>query len=172
MSTKRLALTAMLTAVALVIFVIEAQIPPVAPIPGIKLGLANAVTLFTMLTLGKREALFVTTLRIVLGSVFTGSMMSLTYSAAGGAVCFILMAVVSPFFRENSIWIISMIGAMGHNIGQIAAAVIITGTKQIIWYLPILMISAVITGIFTGLAVQYLFKRGKSVIKKLTDEVK
>lgn len=171
MSTKRLALTAMLTAAALVIFVIEAQIPPIVPIPGIKLGLANAVTLFTILTLGKKEAFFVTTLRIVLGSIFTGSMMSLAYSAAGGAVCFVLMVAVSSFFKENTIWIISVIGAAGHNVGQIAAAVIFTGTKQIMWYLPMLMISAAVTGLFTGLIVQYLIKRGKDIIKQLTNEI-
>lgn len=162
----------MLTAAALVIFVIEAQIPPVAPIPGIKLGLANVVTLFTIIVLGRREAFAVTALRIILGSVFTGSMMSFVYSAAGGALCFAAMAVLTLFMKENMTWLVSVIGAICHNIGQLAAAVIVTGTVQILWYLPVLTISAVITGVFTGIAAQYLLKRGGGIIKKLISETK
>ena len=162
----------MLTAIALVIFVIEAQIPPLAPIPGIKLGLANIVTLFTILTLGRREAFIVMTLRIILGSVFTGSMMSVVYSAAGGALCFAAMSLLTLFMKESMTWFVSVIGAICHNIGQLAAAVTVTGTMQILWYMPLLTISAIVTGLFTGIAAQYLLKRGGGAIKKLMTDAK
>ncbi len=167
MSVKRLTVTAMLAAAALIIFIIEAQLPPLAPIPGIKLGLANVVTLYTMAALGRREALMVTILRIILGSVFAGGMMSLAYSAAGGALCYIVMAISLKFLKERMLWCVSVIGAIGHNIGQLAAAVLITGTVQILWYAPILIISAIITGIFTGAAAQQVLKRTKNVIGRL-----
>lgn len=162
----------MLAAAALVIYVIEAQIPPIVPIPGIKLGLANIVTLFTMLTLGRGEAFAVTALRIILGSIFTGGMMSLAYSAAGGALCFILMSVLTLFTKESMTWLVSVIGAIGHNIGQLAAAVILTGTIQILWYLPALILSAIVTGLFTGIAAQYVLKHGKNALKTLINDNK
>ena len=83
--TKKLALLAALTAVALTIFVAEAQIPPVVPVPGVKLGLANIVTLVTMALLGRREAGAVLVVRLILGSAFAGGFSGLMFSAAGGA---------------------------------------------------------------------------------------
>ena len=172
MSAKRITVIAVLTAVALTIFIIEAQIPPLAPIPGIKLGLANVVTLFALFTLGKRDAFFILILRVILGSIFAGSVVSCMYSLAGGIVCFILMSVFSLFLKDNMIWCVSIIGAIGHNIGQILAAVIITRTIQVVWYLPILLISATVTGAFTGLMTQQILKYGNGKIKKMLGAIK
>ena len=89
--TGKLALMALLTAIALTIFMIESQLPPPAPIPGVKLGLANIITLVTMLLLGRREAGAVLAVRVIMGAMFSGSMASLLYSAAGGALAYIVM---------------------------------------------------------------------------------
>ena len=167
MSAKRITVTAVLTAVALTIFIIEAQIPPLVPVPGIKLGLANVITLFAIFTLGKRDAFIILILRIILGSVFAGSVVSCIYSLAGGMMCFALMSVCSLFLKDNMIWCVSVIGAIGHNIGQILVAVIITQTIQVMWYLPALMISAVVTGVFTGLVTQQILKHGNGKIKSM-----
>ena len=70
MKTKKLTALAMLTALSLIIFIIEAQLPPLAPIPGIKLGLANIVTLITICMYGRKEAFCVLAMRIGLGTVF------------------------------------------------------------------------------------------------------
>lgn len=169
MRTRKIALIASLTAVALTIFVIEAQIPPVVPIPGIKMGLANVITLFAVMTLGRKDAFVILLLRILLGSIFAGSVMSLMYSLAGGVICFLLMSAAVCIMNENMTWCISVIGAIGHNIGQIAVAVFVTHTVQIAWYLPVLMISAVITGLFTGLLTQMLLKHGNGIIRKILD---
>ena len=83
-SSRRIALIAALAAVALTIFVAESQIPPVLPIPGIKLGLANIVTLVAMVILGRRDAFAVLVVRLVLGSMFTGGFSAFLFSAAGG----------------------------------------------------------------------------------------
>lgn len=172
MKTKKLALLAILTAIALTIFIIEAQIPPLVPIAGVKLGLANVVTLFTLVTLGRKEAFTVMALRVLLGSIFAGSVTSFMYSAAGALVCFAFMAIAAYVLKDGMLWFISVIGAVGHNIGQIAMAVILTKTIQVAWYLPILMISAVITGAFTGLVTQQLLKHGNGIIKKMIGKFK
>lgn len=151
MQTKRITTIAMLAAVALIIFIVESQLPPLAPIPGIKIGLANVITLVTLVWFGEKDAFTVLILRIVLGSVFAGQMMSFMYSMAGGFLCFAVMALSIKVFKVRGIWIVSVLGAISHNAGQIAVALIVTRTWQIIGYFPILIISAVITGVFIGI---------------------
>ncbi len=159
MNVKKLTLTAMLLTAALVIFIIEAQLPPIAPVPGIKLGLANTVTLMTLYLLGRGEAFIVLILRIILSSVFAGNFAGFMYSMAGGLLAFAFMSAAAVFLKENRMWAVSVVGAIGHNIGQIIAAVFILKTPQVLRYLPVLIISAVITGIFTGAAAQTSVKQ-------------
>lgn len=160
MKTRNLTQIALLTAMALVIFVVEAQIPLPVPVPGIKLGLSNVITLFALWTLGRREAGLVLLARIILGSVVTGRLMAMAYSISGGVLCFLLMALMMPLFSQRQIWILSIFGAMAHNVGQLAMAVIITGTPSIILPLgPILLLSGIITGLFTGLCAQAVILR-------------
>lgn len=158
MRTKKLTTLSMLTAISLIIFIVEAQLPPLAPIPGIKMGLANIITLVTLVWYGRREAFIVLMLRIVLGSIFAGQMMSFMYSMAGGVLCFIIMALAVKIFKGNQLWIISIFGALAHNAGQIIIAVLVTSAWQIVGYFPLLAVSAVITGAFTGLAAGYIVK--------------
>ena len=150
MKTKKLTALAMLTALSLIIFIIEAQLPPLAPIPGIKLGLANIVTLITIYMYGRKEAFCVLALRIGLGAVFAGHMLSLIYSISGGLLSYIVMALLYKLFDTKKVWVISVLCAVAHNVGQIIAAVAITHVPEIIWYLPALIISAIITGALTG----------------------
>lgn len=164
MNTKKLTTISMLTALSLIIFIVEAQIPPLAPIPGIKLGLANVITLITFAWFGRKDAFTVLMVRIVLSSVFIGSVMSFVYSLSGGILCFIVMSLTLKFFRNNTFWVISVLGAISHNVGQIIAAIFFTSTWQIATYFPVLVISAVITGMFTGLAAQVIIKRKELVV--------
>ncbi len=159
MNTKKLTTLSMLTALSLIMFIVEAQIPPIVPIPGIKLGLANIITLITLAWFGRKDAFIVLMLKIVLSSVFAGTLMSFIYSFSGGILCFIIMALTINIFKNNTFWVMSVLGAISHNIGQITAAVFVTSTWQIITYLPVLLVSAIITGIFTGLTAQVIIKR-------------
>ena len=163
MGTRKITRIAMLTAVALVIFVVENQIPVPIPVPGVKLGLANAVTLFTMWTLGRKEAGLVLFLRIILGSLVCGTVSAMLYSISGAVLCYLAMCFVMRFLPQNQMWIMSIIGAIFHNIGQIIAAVAITSTPALVAYLPVLMVSAVITGLFTGFAAQYAVGHYKKI---------
>ncbi len=154
--TRKLALMALFVAIALTIFMIESQLPPIAPIPGVKLGLANVVTLTAMLHLGRNEAGDILVVRILMGAVFAGSPASLLYSAAGGFLAYLVMCVTVKRFAENQLWIVSALAGMAHNAGQLLACVLIVQTPGVFAYAPILAASGVITGCFTGFAAMYL----------------
>ena len=156
--TKKLVFMALLTAIALTIFVLEAQIPPLTPIPGIKLGLANIVTIYAVFTLGPSPAAMILLSRIILGSLFSGGM-TIFYSIAGGLCCYLVMLVMRKLVTEKQIWVCSVLGAAAHNLGQITVAVFITQTPSVVAYLPILLVSGILTGLFTGLCAQFLLQR-------------
>lgn len=159
--TKKLALMAALTAIALTIFIAEAQIPPLLPIPGAKLGLANIITLAAVVLLGRREAGEILLVRIILGSMFTGSMSALLFSIAGGVLAWAVMCLTVRFFGEKQIWIVSVLAALGHNAGQLAVAVWVTGTVSILAYAPVLIAAGIVTGVFTGFAALYLVRAAR-----------
>ncbi len=143
---------ALLTAISLVIWVIEAQIPAPVPVPGVKLGLASVVTLTAMALLGRREALAILLMRVFLASVFAGSFSAILFSLAGGALSWAVMAAVLGLFDEKQIWVVSVLGAVAHNAGQLLAAMAVTKTAALIAYAPALLCAAIITGAFTGAA--------------------
>ena len=178
MTLKKLTLMAILTAIALIIFIIEAQIPLPIPVPGVKLGLANAVTLFALFYRDKTSrgdgspgfkrgqenrppgsAFAILLCRIVLGAIFVGRPVALVYSLAGGGLAFAAQVVMRRFVSDRQIWVCGAVGAVFHNVGQMAAAVIITGTPAIAAYLPILIIAGVFTGVLTGFIAQFTIKR-------------
>lgn len=161
MKTKKLVQLSLLTAIALSIFIVELQIPNPFPFPGIKLGLANIVTLYVIYRYRAKEALLVLMARIILGSLFSGN-----YSLAGGICCFVVMSVLHDKIEEKYIFIVSILGACAHNIGQIIIAIFITKTLAIMMYLPWLLLSAMITGLFIGLCTQYLLKSKAILMQK------
>ena len=158
MSAKHLARLALLTAVALILFTVEAQLPPLVPIPGVKLGLANIVTVYVVFRYGPRDALMVLLVRVFLGSVFAGNMMALLFSLCGGLLCWLVMIPLRRILTERQIWVCGVIGAVVHNIGQMAACLAVYQTASVLVYLPVLMLSGIVTGLFTGFAAQFLLK--------------
>ena len=161
--TRKLTLMALLTAIALTVFVIENQIPAPVPIPGVKLGLANIVTLITMKLLGKKEAGAVLLTRVLMGAMFAGSPSTLLFSAAGGALAYLVMCLTVGLFADSQLWIVSALAGVAHNAGQLMACDFVVKTPGVFAYAPVLAASGVITGVFTGLAAQYLLK----ALKKL-----
>lgn len=155
MKIRRLTTLAVFTVVALTIFVVESAIPVPVPIPGIKLGLANIVTLQVLLNFRPSDAFFVLFARILLSAMFAGQAMSLLYSLCGGALCFAAMYVVNRFLCGKYIFITSVFGALFHNIGQLLVAYLILRSISVFTYLPFLTLSAVVTGLFTGLCAHY-----------------
>lgn len=161
-NTRKLALMALLTAIALAIFVVEAQIPAPFPVPGVKLGLANVITLVAMKLLGKKEAGAVLAVRVLMGAVFAGPS-TMLFSAAGGLLAYLVMCLTVGLFADAQLWIVSALAGIAHNMGQLAVCVAVVKTPGVLAYAPILLASGIITGVFTGLAAQYVLKALKNV---------
>ena len=165
MKIRKLTTMAMLCAVALIIFVVEAQIPALVPIPGIKLGLSNIITVFAVFTLGSWEAAMILAVRIFLGAVFAGNFSTILYSAAGGALAILTTIGLKTLLKEAQLWVAGCLGAIAHSIGQMAMAIAITQTPGLAIYLPIMIGCSIVTGSFTGLCAQFLVKRRKDLWK-------
>ncbi len=156
----RITRLALLTAIALTIFMAEAQLP-VLPIPGVKLGLANIVTVYAMFALGPRDALLVLSSRVFLGAVFSGQMMTLFYSGAGGLLSWSMLALLRRPLGRERIWLASPVSALFHNLGQLLAAAGIARSWAVLAYLPYLVLAGCAAGLFTGVAAQALACRLK-----------
>ena len=165
MKAKKLTVMALLCAIALTIFMIEAQIPPLVPLPGVKLGLSNIVTVFAVFVLGPAEAAAILFGRIFLGAVFAGNFSSILYSASGGLLAILVTIGLRKILTQQQLWIAGCLGAIAHSIGQMAMAVLVTGTVSIAVYLPLMIVCSIVTGIFTGLCAQLLVNRGNKLWK-------
>lgn len=163
-NTKQIALGAVLTALALGLSVMENMFPVTAviPLPGVKLGLANIVTLFALYQLGSRSALSILIARCLLGSLFAGNVSALLFSLMGGLAAMLVMIGLTHF-RRLSVFGVSIGGAAAHNIGQIGAAIITLGDTAVLGYLPVLLGVSLITGTVTGLVTALLFRAMKNV---------
>ena len=150
---------ALLTAIALTIFMVEAQLPVVTAVPGIKLGLANIVTVYAMFTLGPGDTLMILAARIFLGAVFSGQMMTLIYSAAGGFLSWCVLLLLRKLLDRRQIWLCSPVAGVFHNLGQLLAAAAVMGTWTVLAYLPYLILAGILAGLFTGAAAQALINR-------------
>ena len=159
MKTRKLTVMALLTAIALTIFMIEAQIPPLVPLPGVKLGLSNIVTVFAVFALGPGEAAAILFCRIFLGAVFAGNFSTIFYSAAGGAAAIGVTILLRKILTHKQLWVAGSLGAIAHSIGQVCMAMLLTGTPGLIVYLPWLVAISIVTGLFTGLCAQFLVNR-------------
>lgn len=146
-TTKQLAQCALLISLALVLSYIERFFPLQAfiPLPGVKLGLANIVTMVSLMCLGNRNTFIIVILRCILGSMFGGGVTGLIFSLTGGILSVAVMILASkiPCF---SIYGISILGAAAHNIGQICAAMVLMQSIYILTYLPWLLLTALLTG--------------------------
>ena len=160
-TTRQLALCAVLTALALGLSTLENLFPVtlVIPLPGVKLGLANIVTVFALYQLGPLPALCILAARCLLGSLFAGNASALLFSLLGGTLAMLVMLALS---RLRGLSVFG--GAAGHNIGQMAAALITLGNTAVLGYLPFLLAVSLFTGALTGF-VSALLLRAISHVK-------
>lgn len=162
MDVKKTTRLGLLTALALILFVIEQQIPNPIPIPGIKLGLANVVTVYAVFSYRGREVFLLVLARIILGSLFSGSVVSFLFSLCGSLLCLLGMLPLSKLLSKKQIWLCSVIGALLHNVGQIIAAILVMRTFSVLVYLPPLILAGSIAGFFTGIIAQAVTNRVSS----------
>ena len=159
LTTKQLTLCALLTAMALALSYLENLFPLTLaiPVPGVKLGLANIVTVFALYALGPGQALLILLARCLLGSLFAGNMNALIFSLLGG-LCALGTMVLLSRRRGLSLYGVSIGGAAAHNCGQILAAVLTLGSPAPLYYLPVLLAVSLLTGGLSGLASACLFQ--------------
>ena len=162
-SAQRIAISGLLTSLMLVFGLIERQFPLTAAIPGVKLGLANSVLLYSLYMLGVRQSFILMLLKALMSWLIYTNMSAMFYSLGGGLLSLIAMILVSRIPGVSVIGV-SALGAVFFNVDQILVAVVMLNTPQLILtYLPVLMVSGVVTGVLTGVVAQMVMKHLKSM---------
>ena len=158
MKTKKVTVMAMCIALAMVLSYVESQIPSPG-IPGVKLGLANLVVIFALYKLGWKEAAGISLLRVLLVSLLFGHVASLLYSAAGAALSLLGMILLRRIPQFSCVFV-SVSGGVLHNLGQILMAWVLMG-RNVVYYLPVLILSGTVAGVVIGVVSAILVKRIK-----------
>lgn len=161
--TKKITLSAVMTAFALILSYIEMLLPPIwSAVPGIKMGLPNIAIIFLLYKLSFKYAFVVSVIRTIMVALLFGNVLSLAYSFSGAVLSITVMWLLkkTDFFSTVGV---SIAGGVFHNLGQIITAIIILGTKEIGYYMIVLIPSGIIAGIFVGLAGALLIKYSKNM---------
>lgn len=165
MSLKKLTTLALYTTLSLAVYAIESAIPPLIPLPGVKLGLANIITLILLRQGSARGAFMVLIARLLLSAFLFGQVLSLLYSLAGGILSFIIMYIANRLLHNKFSFLTGALGGLFHNLGQLLTAFAVTATAGVFTYSPYLAVSGILTGLFTGFcahfAGRYLLPRVK-----------
>ena len=164
---QQVALSGLLTSLMLVFGFIERQFPLPIAVPGVKLGLANSVLLYSLYMLGIRQSIVLMLLKALMSWLIYMNLSAMLYSFAGGVLSLTAMILISRV-KGVSVIGVSALGAVFFNVGQILVAVLMLNTPQLlVTYLPILMISGVVTGVLTGIVAQMVMKHLKTIGGKM-----
>lgn len=163
---KKIALFGMMVALAFTFSYFESLIPLDFVAPGIKLGLANLVVVIALYLMKPGEAFAIAIIRIFLAGLTFGNMYSIAYSLCGGIFSFLVMYLVRK--TKLSVIGVSMLGGICHNIGQIIVAAIVMGTSRIAYYLPVLLVAGLITGLLLGVISKLVIERFEKVKRNKT----
>ena len=159
MNTRKLAELSMLTAAALIVFIVELRFPDILPVPGVKLGLANIFTVYAVYRFKAKEVFLMVITRVTLGAVFSSNFSALLYSFSGAMMCLAGMLLVRRIIPVKYIWLCSIIGAILHNTGQILVAMLVMRSLAVLPFYPILLTAGCIAGTFTGICASLILKR-------------
>lgn len=158
MGLKKLTELALYATLSLAIFALESTIPPLVPVPGIKLGLSNIITLMLLRNHSLKDTALVLIVRILLSAFCFGQAISLLYSIMGGFFSLLVMAFVNRLLQKRFLFLTSIAGGISHNLGQLLAAWLITKVSGVLAYLPFLVLGGILTGLFTGLCAHFAQK--------------
>ncbi|MCI8955830.1 MAG: Gx transporter family protein [Eubacterium sp.] len=168
--SKKIAVTSLFTAFAVILSYIETFIPVVG-IPGVKLGLANFSIVLALYLLGDREALIINVVRILLVGFMFGNMFAIVYSLAGAGFSYIIMVGAKKI--NLSIVTVAILGGVFHNIGQMIVAGMVVETYSILAYVPVLMFSGIITGMLIGILGLFVYNRvHKYIFKEIGRDIR
>ena len=158
MSLQKLTILGLYTTISLAVYAIESAIPPLIPLPGIKLGLANIITLILLQRYTAKDAFLVLIARLLLSCLLFGHVLSLLYGLAGGLLSFAVMYATNRLLQKRLPFLTGALGGLFHNLGQLLTACAITASAEVLLYLPYLAISGILTGLFTGLCAHFTGK--------------
>lgn len=167
--TKRVSILALFAAFAIILSYIESFIP-LSGIWGAKLGLANFAVIMAMYLLGNKEALIINMIRIIIVGFMFGNLFSISFSVAGAVASFIAMTLLKHFNKFSMISV-AVMGGVFHNIGQIIVAAFVVENISAVVYIPILMISGIVTGFIIGILSNSIYFRGKKYFLVLLDKL-
>lgn len=156
-TVKKIAILAIFITLALILSYVDSLIPLAIMVPGIKIGLANVIIILALYTMGEKETILISITRVILSSLLFGTILTCLYSMTGAMFSFIIMLFLKKK-TDLATLTISIIGAVSHNFGQITMAIFIMNTKEIIYYLPILIITGVISGMLIGIFANVLIQ--------------
>lgn len=168
MKVAKLLYLSLMTAVGIVLHIIESFIPiPVTGVPGMRLGLANIINLITLIIFGLKDALAVATIRCFVATLGTGAVTGFFYSITGALLStLVIWAIYKYFGKYFSIMGVSIWGALAHNVAQVAVASFMINNGLIFMYLPFLMLTSIFTGYFIGLAATFVSNHLKKILVK------
>lgn len=158
LSVQTLTKLGLLSAAALALYELESLIPPPVPIPGVKPGFANIVTLVTLCAYGPGPAALVAIVRVLLAAVIAGNAFTLAYSATGACLALLSMWLCNKFLRGRWVCISGCVGGLAHNAGQLAVACLVTRSTAACAYAPVLAIAGIATGAFNGLCAAFTLR--------------
>lgn len=153
-----------LIALALILSFVEAQIPPLVAVPGMKLGLTNIVVLAALYLIDNKSALIINIIRIILVGILFTSLISMLFSIVGGIFSFVTMLILKRTEKFNIITV-SVAGAVSHNVGQILTAMIVLNSMALGSYFLILWFTGLLSGIVIGISSGEVIKRLKTHVK-------
>ena len=158
MKAKKVTFLGLSIALAMILSFVEHQIPALVAVPGVKVGLPNIVMVVLLYRVGWRETVTVSIIRIILVSMLFGNVQTMTFSIAGA-----VLSLLGMILLQKTSWFsciaVSVTGGILHNVGQIIAAIFWTGTAQIAFYLPVLLISGTIAGVLIGILAGLMVKK-------------
>lgn len=160
--SKKISYYGIFAALAIIVGYIEAMFPLPIGIPGVKLGLANVVVLTALYVMDVKSAFYISIVRVLISALLFKGFGSLIFSASGALISFIVMSLVYRFKSISPIGV-SILGGIAHNVGQLVAAGIVINNLKIVYYVPVLLVSGVITGFLTGLVVKYVSEHLKKI---------
>lgn len=165
MSTKKITEFGLLLAVSLILSYLESLLPVMIAVPGVKLGLANVVTMLILYRSDIKITFFFMTLRVVIAGFLFSGISGIIYSFVGGIFCIAVMSLLKKCSLFSTLGV-SMAGAVFHNLGQIVIAFLVMENAHIFYYFPVLCLTGTVSGFLIGYITHLLLKQYNKILSK------
>ncbi len=155
--SRKVAFYGIFAALAILMGYVEAMVQMPIPVPGIKLGLANVIVVIAMYFMGNKAAIGINVIRVLISALLFNGFSGFLYSLSGAAASFIVM-VLAKKIKSSGIIGVSVLGGVTHNIAQIGVAAAVLNTPGLMYYVPVLLVAGVVTGVIIGIVAKYCLR--------------